>query len=216
MKREREKELIFRGESYAEAIRLFQKKNGRLPVSFEELHKHPNPFIRKLYKDPVKKVACEDCKGRKMVEADFTPIYAGPNGQPILPGQAAPGGVNPTAPGGTGGTATPSKPEGGATAPTTPPPTGSASPTPTSTFGNSFGTQAGGGPIIGVYSDTDEESIILYDGKDNYKEWFFVMKQQQPGQKGAPGGGTPPPPGGGAPPPPGGGTPPPPGGGGDK
>ena len=37
MKREREKELIFRGLQYAEAIRVFQATTGRYPVSLREL-----------------------------------------------------------------------------------------------------------------------------------------------------------------------------------
>ncbi len=52
IQREKEEELIFRGNQYVEAIRLFQKKNpGSLPKSFEELIEEK--CLRKLYKDPM-------------------------------------------------------------------------------------------------------------------------------------------------------------------
>ncbi|MEW6455543.1 MAG: hypothetical protein AB1410_02345 [Acidobacteriota bacterium] len=52
MKREREKELIFRGSQYVEAIRIYQIKNpGKFPSSLDELLKQK--CIRKLYKDPT-------------------------------------------------------------------------------------------------------------------------------------------------------------------
>jgi hypothetical protein len=50
--REKEADLVFRGEQYARAIVLYQMKNeGRLPTSIEELlsQKH----LRKKYKDPI-------------------------------------------------------------------------------------------------------------------------------------------------------------------
>lgn len=52
IKRELEKELIFRGNQYVEAIRIYQMKNpGRFPSKLEELYE--KKFIRKLYKDPI-------------------------------------------------------------------------------------------------------------------------------------------------------------------
>lgn len=52
LKRELEKELIFRGNQYVEAIRIYQMRNpGRFPNRLEELLE--KKCIRKLYKDPV-------------------------------------------------------------------------------------------------------------------------------------------------------------------
>jgi hypothetical protein len=52
VKREKEEELIFRGEQYVEAVRLYVIKNpGRFPASLKELL--DKKFIRKLYKDPM-------------------------------------------------------------------------------------------------------------------------------------------------------------------
>lgn len=53
MKREREEELIFRGLQYAEAIRVFQNRFGRLPVRLEELVKTEPRSIRRLWRDPI-------------------------------------------------------------------------------------------------------------------------------------------------------------------
>jgi type II secretory pathway pseudopilin PulG len=54
LQREKEQELIFRGNQYVEGIRLYQMKNpGRFPKSLDELLKEK--CIRKLYKDPMSK-----------------------------------------------------------------------------------------------------------------------------------------------------------------
>lgn len=52
LRREKEEELIFRGQQYVEAIRLYQqKKPGAYPSSLEELLKEK--CLRKLYPDPM-------------------------------------------------------------------------------------------------------------------------------------------------------------------
>ena len=52
IQREKEEELIFRGNQYVEAVRLFQTKNpGSFPKSLDELFEEK--CIRKLYKDPM-------------------------------------------------------------------------------------------------------------------------------------------------------------------
>lgn len=52
MQREREAELIFRGLQYAEAIRVFQLRTGRYPVSLRELLELNPRCIRQLWTDP--------------------------------------------------------------------------------------------------------------------------------------------------------------------
>ena len=54
-KREKEAELIFRGEQYARAIGLYQRKTGpgTLPPSIDFLVEQK--FLRKKYKDPITK-----------------------------------------------------------------------------------------------------------------------------------------------------------------
>jgi type II secretory pathway pseudopilin PulG len=52
IRREREEELIFRGNQYVQAIRIFQLKNpGTFPKTLEELIEEK--CIRRLYKDPM-------------------------------------------------------------------------------------------------------------------------------------------------------------------
>jgi type II secretory pathway pseudopilin PulG len=52
MQREKEAELIFRGLQYAEAIRVFQLRNGRYPNSLRELLQTNPRCIRQLWTDP--------------------------------------------------------------------------------------------------------------------------------------------------------------------
>jgi hypothetical protein len=52
IQRELEEELIFRGEQYVEAVRVFQTKNpGRFPRSLDELLEEK--CLRRLYRDPM-------------------------------------------------------------------------------------------------------------------------------------------------------------------
>ena len=53
IKREKEEELISRGFQYAEAIRVFQHRYGRLPARLEELVEVKPRCIRRLWGDPV-------------------------------------------------------------------------------------------------------------------------------------------------------------------
>ncbi|HVS04158.1 MAG TPA: type II secretion system protein [Thermoanaerobaculia bacterium] len=53
MRRDREEELIFRGLQYAEAIRVFEQRQGRLPVRLEELLEVEPRSIRRLWEDPI-------------------------------------------------------------------------------------------------------------------------------------------------------------------
>jgi type II secretory pathway pseudopilin PulG len=54
VQREKEEELIFRGQQYVEAVRLYQTKNpGAFPKSLDELVK--GRFLRRLFKDPMTK-----------------------------------------------------------------------------------------------------------------------------------------------------------------
>lgn len=54
IQREKEEELIFRGNQYIEAVRLFLLKNpGRFPQSLDELI--TEKCLRRLYRDPINK-----------------------------------------------------------------------------------------------------------------------------------------------------------------
>ena len=171
--REREAELVFRGEQYAHAIELFSRRTGGFPTSFDMLEK--GRFIRKLYKDPM------------TGEGDFQPVYLG---------QALPGQTSAPVPPGRGGTG--GSPVGVPAGPAAQAPgaagrgTAAASPLAGAGGGQSPGQPGavGAGPIIGVVSKSKAESMRLYNGRGHYNEWAFVAVAATT-QAGARGGGQP-------------------------
>ena len=52
-KRDREEELIFRGLQYAEAVRVFQQMEGRLPAGLKELAEHEPRVLRQAWTNPI-------------------------------------------------------------------------------------------------------------------------------------------------------------------
>jgi type II secretory pathway pseudopilin PulG len=92
-RREKEAELVFRGEQYARAIALFRYKNANIPNAFPPSIDAlvQGRFLRKKYKDPMSK------------DGEFVLIGVGSQ-QPGLnaPGATSPGGTSPgaTQPGG--------------------------------------------------------------------------------------------------------------------
>lgn len=190
--REKEEELIFRGQQYVHALALFSRKYASAaPPNLNVLVEQR--FLRKKYKDPI-------------TNDDFAPILAGQN----VPGAATPGAGAPgaTVPGGTP-TQPGSAPQPGSTSqPATAgrgPTTFGTAPGAASPFGRGGtvgqpGTPGGAvGGIIGVTSKSKEKSIRLYNGRNHYNEWAFVLTQQTqapgvgapgtvaPGQRGQPG-----------------------------
>jgi type II secretory pathway pseudopilin PulG len=167
--REKEAELVFRGQQYARAIGLFQKKAGPgvLPPNIDALV--DGHYLRKKYKDPI-------------TGGDFEVLLAG------AAGAAAPGGstANPT-PRGQTASAGRANTSSGMSRGATPSAFGQTASTP-SAFGQTASTGRGG--VMGVASKSKDESIRIYNGRTHYNEWQFVytMQTQAPGQGGAPGG----------------------------
>src|SRR3984893_11035697 len=74
-KREKEKEMIWRGHQYVRGVKLYYRKMGRFPTSIDDLTKPKTGslrFMRQAYKDPMNG---EDGSWRL--------IYVGPAGQLI-------------------------------------------------------------------------------------------------------------------------------------
>ena len=164
--RRREDELIWRGNQYVRAIRLYSMKmGGALPPSVDALVQ--GHFIRKPYKDPITK-------------DDFELLGAGSTQAGLQPGRGQPGVA------GRGGKQTFS------TTPTTSMPTSSmpTTPMPTSTMPTSATAATGGtvpGGLSGVRSKSKDESIKVYQGRTHYNEWTFIYVSQAPGMMGGPG-----------------------------
>jgi len=146
IQREKEEELIARGLQYAEAIRVFRARFGRLPVRLEELLEVEPRSIRRLWKDPMTKngewgLIFETGGGAR----DANP--QGPQGTPAPGGN--PGGTT----GGNPGQFLPDPTPGGR--------------------GGQDGVETVG-PIAGVHSLSDEESIQVWNDKETYKDWLFT------------------------------------------
>jgi len=76
--REKEEELIFRGQQAVEAIRLFRARNGRFPLTLDELVKAKPRVLRKPWADPMTGLP------------DWVPVYLGEEGGKVVGGSAAP------------------------------------------------------------------------------------------------------------------------------
>jgi type II secretory pathway pseudopilin PulG len=186
MQREKEAELVFRGEQYARAINLYQRKMGpgNFPPNVDILVQQR--FLRKKYKDPI-------------TNGDFQLIAVGA-GAPTVPGQQQQPGGGQRAGGaarGGGSTGFPQTPGGGRASGAQPP-------------GGSLGGRMGGGQrgqlqfgqggqpglgqagggIMGVASKSKESSIRIYHGATHYNEWAFLFSNvsNRPGAQGGRGG----------------------------
>ena len=164
-KREREAELIFRGEQYMRAIELYQRRfAGTYPTDLAALV--DQRFLRKAYTDPM-------TKGDEFQILTQTSVGAAAGQAQAVPGirgvtQPQPFG-NATSIGQSTGT--------------------DSSPTPFTEAAR--GLSEGGGGIIGVVSTSTDTSIRVYNGRTRYDEWLFVYLPQaaQPGlATGVPGG----------------------------
>jgi type II secretory pathway pseudopilin PulG len=157
--REKEAELIFRGQQYARAIGLFQKKAGPgvLPPNIDALVE--GHYLRKKYKDPI-------------TGGDFDVLNAG---------AAAPGGstANPTPQ--TGTMQTGSNGRGGTSGT-------SSSTTPPSAFGQTASAGRGGVMGVASKSKDQSIRIYNGRTHYNEWQFVYTMQTQAPGQGGAPGG----------------------------
>lgn len=190
IKREKEEELIHRGNEYKNAIKKYFRKFGQYPVSLDQLKNTNNMrFLRKRYVDPF--TGKDDWRLLHPGEVQVNPVAGGATATGQQPGQPVGGTLS--AIGQPGSINTPSTgPSPGS--PSTSPFAGpSTSPQPgTNQSGNSaFGTGGitpagnlpgasssspilGGGPIIGVSSVSKLKSIKEINGKDHYNDWQFV------------------------------------------
>jgi hypothetical protein len=202
-RREKEKEMIWRGKQYVRGVKLYYRKLGRFPTSLDDLTKPKVGtlrFMRQAYKDPMNKD-----------DGTWRLIYVGPAGQligslkppqqnlqfsqagnfgtpaaalasPSSPSPFGAGvanalqGLNGSQPSGTApGTVPGTTP--GTTAPGT---TGAPVSADQGTGSDPSQVPTGdtptivGGNIIGVGSKVNKSSIIIYDKAKNYRLYEFV------------------------------------------
>lgn len=144
IQREKEEELIFRGLQYAEAIRVFQLRNGRYPLRLEELLTVRPRSIRQLWTDPM----TEDGQWG-LIYAQTAPGQnrrgrRGRRGQGVAPEQQPQtfGGSGPRQLGGDN----------------------------VRRRRSSVGTA----PIVGVHSRSDEEALKSFFGGGTHGDWRFT------------------------------------------
>jgi type II secretory pathway pseudopilin PulG len=163
--REKEEELVFRGQQYVRAIKLFSQKAGPsvLPPSVEVLVSQK--FLRKKFKDPITGLDFD------LLGATQTAAPGSGRGGPAPPGSGA--ATRPSQPA-VPANGTPGGPGGTPQSPVAP-----------ATAGTIIQGRGGAGAngIIGVASKSKETSIRIFNGRTHYNEWPFVYVQQvqQPG-----------------------------------
>jgi type II secretory pathway pseudopilin PulG len=185
-KREKEAELVFRGEQYARAIALYQRKFANaLPPSVDVLLN--DRYLRKKYKDPITGGDFQLLSGASVQANAGVPggqvpgagLGRGTAGTSTMPGQqtGSSRGVG-TGSSGTGSFGTGSSATGSL---------GTGRGTTGTTAGSGFGlgTGVGAGPggsvpggIMGVTSTSTDKSLRLYNGRGAYNEWTFVAVQR--------------------------------------
>lgn len=192
-KRQKEQEMIWRGNQYVRGIKLYYRKLGRFPNSLDDLTKPKIGtlrFMRQAYKDPTNK---EDGSWRL--------IYVGPSGQLIGSlkppqnlsiqgaGASAPGtsastvaSASNSPPGAISGQSLPGSP----LAASAPGASGNAQqnpPAPGNQDDSSGNLPADaqadtstiiGGNIIGVGGKISERSVIVYNDAKNYRLFEFI------------------------------------------
>jgi type II secretory pathway pseudopilin PulG len=170
--REKEAELVFRGEQYARAVMLYQRKFANtLPPSLDVLLN--DRYLRKRYKDPI------TGKDFQLLSGASVQAQAGVPGGNVGGGSRPGGQVTSRGTTGTGGS-TATTGTGGSTFGLQ---NGRAGVGTSAGFGLGAGVGAGPGGtvpggIMGVTSTSSAKSLRLYNGRGVYNEWTFVPVQR--------------------------------------
>ena len=150
-RREREAELIFRGEQYSRAIMLYQRQTpGAYPPDVETLVE--GRFLRRAYRDPM----TADGEFRLVLQSELATISGAddPGGAADDPSGESDSGLR--------------RPQDARERP--------GFMRGIQPFGDRTGNAPGGvdGNVVGVVSRSERTSIALYNGKSKYSEWVFV------------------------------------------
>ena len=191
-RREKEKEMIWRGNQYVRGIRLYYQKTHRLPTKLEDLYKPTTGFrfMRQPYKDPM--------NGQ---DGSWRLISVGPDGRLIgslrpqtnafFFGAQAPTGfagalspnttssISKSSPNGSGDPAQTPSPAGDPKAQNPDSPEAASAPQPNAAPSNDSPT-GGNIVIVGVGSKINKRSIRWLDGGKNYLQFEFVWDGKEP------------------------------------
>ena len=179
IRRDREEELIHRGVQYSRAVRRYVKKFGRYPTRPEELESTNNlRFLRRRYKDPI---TGQDFKLLHLGEVQIN--FGGGIGGGMIGAQGTHPGV-PTLGGAAMGLAMAQSGQPGSTnapAPSGEDTAGPGDATAANAQRDSGATEVnlssrvfGGGPIVGVVSNSKDESVREFNKKKHYDQWQFI------------------------------------------
>jgi type II secretory pathway pseudopilin PulG len=171
IQRDKEEELIHRGNQYVRAIKLYYKKFGRYPSNISQLENSNNiRFLRKKYKDPF--TGKDEWRIIHLGEAKVPSM--GLFGQPAGSGATGSTGATGSSFGSSPFSSSTSGSLTGATGDTSS--TGSSSLATSSIFGSSGSTNStlGGGLIVGIASTIKRASLKEYKKQKHYNEWEFV------------------------------------------
>jgi type II secretory pathway pseudopilin PulG len=187
IRRDREQEMVHRGEQYRRAIRRYYRKMGAYPPSLDLLESSNDiRFLRKRYKDPVTGKDFKTLTQTDLLKAMGTSLSGAggiPGAQTL--GQPIGGGLNSSGSGDASGTtdttqvaANPGSTDPNAAGGAQPPAGGdpsTKSPLPFTTIsGQPTGQIIGGGALVGVASISEDETIRIYNKKNHYKDWLFI------------------------------------------
>ena len=173
MRREREAELIFRGQQFVEAIRLYKIKYGRYPMQLKEIYEAKPRVIRKKWKDPITD------------SENWGIIFLGQEGGQ-LGGVRGPGSIT-----GAGGSVIGTQGPGTSDSRKGPegvrrgeqqvggPGTGPGGLESDQGGFGAVGADRKVGPIVGVHSTSCDEAIKVYEGRTTYCEWRFIFKEDE-------------------------------------
>jgi type II secretory pathway pseudopilin PulG len=204
-KRELEKELMFRGQEYTRAIQKYQRKFGIYPSSVDQLvQTNGLRFLRRAYKDPI---TGKDFRlirinpdgslaGSKLFVQNVNnrPLFGNTQtfGQPQQQ-QSSPQSGTQQQPVQQQSPQQPSQsPQFGQQTSSAPQPLQqpsqqagqSQAPGALAGFapiGNAGTTPISAGGVVGVASDSDEKSIMVYNQRQKYSEWEFIAITGQSG-----------------------------------
>jgi type II secretory pathway pseudopilin PulG len=162
--REREEELIFRGNEYARAIMLYHRQFNRFPTSVKDLVKKTNGyrFLRHDYPDPMTRSGKwrfihANAAGVVIDSKTLTPPAVKKPGEQV-PGASSPDTGRGASPTGQGFQLSSS-------------PTGEASQQSST---SSSDKEVKGAFIVGVASTSTQRSIRVWNNHDRYDEWEFL------------------------------------------